>query len=193
MIEKNKNWMFISIGALILSLLSLLLPIVSYTAGDGKDKGVCYHFNIFQLLDGETFVDGVLREYRGSYILEMSAATANMLILILCAIGMAAIVLSFVGLRSMSKQYESSWPFALTMAGIILTAIPAIVILIVVLMSGDQFPGEMQPGTYMYITPIAMVISCITVTMRHKLTREELRIQNAARAYIRPAGDLSLQ
>ena len=37
---------------------------------------------------------------------------------------------------------------------------------------------------------IAMIIACLTVTARHRMSREEARIQAEARAYIRPAGDL---
>ena len=193
MIAKNKNWMLISIGALILSLLSLFLPVISYTTNYGNDVGIKYSFNIIKLLDGQSFVEHVLCEYRGSFLYGMSESAANIVIAILCLIGVAAIVLSFVGLRSMAKQYESSWPFRLTLAGIVCTIIPAVAILIAVLMSGDEFYGTMRVGIYSYITPIAMVVSCITVAKRHKLTQEELRIQKAASAYIKPAGDLPLQ
>lgn len=193
MIEKNKNWMLISIGALALSLLSLFLPVIRYTANYADDAGVEYEFNIVKLLDGESFIEQVLGEYRGSFLYGMSETTANTIIVLLCAVGVAAIVLSYVGLKSMAKQYESAWPFRLTLAGIICTVIPAAVILVAVLMSGDEFYGTMRVGVYSCITPIAMLISCITVTKRHKLTQEELRIQKAASAYIRPAGDLPLQ
>lgn len=193
MIARNKNWMMISIGALVLSLLSLFLPVINYTANEGNDVGSMYSFNLVHLMDGESFVKHVLSEYRGSFLHGMSAETANIVIGLLCIVGAAAIVLSFVGLRSMAKQYESAWPFRLTLAGIICTVIPAVVILVAVLMSGDEFYGTMRVGTYAYITPIAMVVSCVTVAKRHKLTQEELRIQKAASAYIRPAGDLPLQ
>lgn len=193
MIAKNKNWMLISIGALALSLLSLFFPVISYTANYGNDVGVKYSFNIVKMLDGQSFIEHVLCEYRGSFLYGMSEAAANTVIGTLCVVGVAAIVLSFVGLRSMAKQYESAWPFRLTLAGIVCTVIPAVAILISVLMSGDEFYGTMQVGTYSYITPIAMIVSCVTVTRRHKLTQEELRIQKAASTYIRPAGDLPLQ
>lgn len=193
MIIKNKNWMIISVGALALSLLSLFLPVVSYTTGAGRGVQQSYSFNIVELLDGNTFVQKVLSEYRGSFLSGLSEGSANAILTLLCVIGVAAIVLSAVGLRSMSKQYESAWPFRLTMVGIVCTAIPAVVILITVMMSGAQFRGVLRPGAYVFITPAAMIISCATVVKRYQLTQEELRIRKAAAAYIRPAGDLPMQ
>ncbi|MCI6958025.1 MAG: hypothetical protein SPI15_00330 [Candidatus Faecousia sp.] len=191
MIVRNKNWVFLSAGALVLSLLSLFLPVVTYTTGIGR--GVTHSYNIVQLLDGESFVENVLGEYHGSFLFGLSAGAANAILVLLCVIGAAAIPLSAVGLRSMAKQYESAWPFRLTLTGILCTAIPAVALLIAVMMSGAQFPGDLRPGAYLFVTPAAMAVSCATVVKRHRLTQEELRIRKAAAAYIRPAGDLPLQ
>lgn len=193
MIAKNKNWMFLSSGALVLSLLSLFLPIITYKANYGNDIGETYTFNFLRLLDGHSFAEYVLSEYQGSFLYGMSTAAANYILGILCTIGAVAIVLSSIGLRSMSKQYESLWPFRLTLAGIVCTAIPAIVILVAVLMSGTDFIGDVHVGAYSCITPIAMIVSCITVIKRHRLTKEEMHIQKIASMYIKPAGDLPLQ
>lgn len=191
MSPRKKGWMFLSIGALVLSLGSLFLPVVTYTSGKGAHA--THLFNIVTLLDGDSFVRNVLSEYRGSFLFGLSAGYANALVIGLCVIGAAAIVLSAVGLRSMSRQYESPWPFRLTLAGILCTALPALVLLTVVMMSGEQFRGQLRPGAYLFITPAAMAVSCITVVRRHRLTQEEARIRKAASAYIRPAGDLPLQ
>lgn len=177
---------------LALSILSTFLPIIYYTAGSGPDRGMRYSFNLIRLLDGKSFVELVQSEYSGGSLLELQIdkATSNILLAAVCIIGVAAIVLSFVGILSMTKQYESAWPLGLTLSGIICTAIPALAILIAVLMTENIFLGTMRVGAYVYITPAAMLASCFTVIKRHRLTQEELRIQKAARAYIRPAGDL---
>lgn len=193
MIKKNKRWVLVSIIALALSVFSLFLPVIRYTANLGDDIGVRYSFNIVKLLEGKSFVAYVLSEYRGNVFNGISVGMASFIIRLLCCVGVAAILLSFIGLRSMTKQYESLWPFALTLAGIFCTVIPAAAILIVVFMSGSEFYGSIQVGAYGYVTPVAMAVSCIAVTKRHKLTREELSIQKAASAYIWPAGDLPLQ
>lgn len=192
MISKSKNFMFISLAALALSILSTFFPIIYYTAGSGPDRAMRYSFNLIRLLDGRSFVELVQSEYSGGSLLglQIDKGTSNILLGVVCVIGVAAIVLSFVGILSMTKQYESIWPFVFTLSGIICTAIPALAILIAVIMTENIFLGTMQVGVYVYITPAAMLASCFTVIKRHRLTREELRIQKAARAYIRPAGDL---
>ena len=190
MIEKNKNWMIISIGSLVSSFLSLLLPVVTYTAGYGPDKGYVYSFNILQLMDGDEFVSFVLYEYHGDFLHGLNETGANAILSVLSLIGICAIVLSFVGLRSMSKQYESMLPFRLTLAGIFCTMVPAIALLVAIFMSGDEFYGVIRGGAYVYITPAAMIISCFTVTKRHNMTKEEILIQKEASRYIKPAGDL---
>lgn len=187
MIEKNKNWMYVSFAALACSVLSLILPVVYYSTG-----GWNYAYNVFGLM-GSSFIDDVMSEYVGSFMYGTDRYTVSFLIVLLCLTGVAAIVCSFVGLKSMSKQYESQWPFRLTLAGILLTALPAMVLLVAVTMSGGWFSGTLSPGAYMFVTPAAMVISCLAVVKRHRLNQDELRIQQAAAQYIRPAGDLPLQ
>lgn len=193
MIQKNKNWLIISLCGLALSFVTMLLPVIVYTTGSGRDAGKVYSFPIYKLLDGNTFVDVVLYEYRGNFLNWMDANAANLTILLLCLIGASAVLLSLIGLKSMSKQYESAWPFVLTLGGIICTVIPAVALLIAVLMSGNAFDGTVKAGVYAYVTPLAMLMSCITVIKRHRLTSKERELQKAAEMYIRPAGDLPMQ
>lgn len=195
MIEKSKILIPVSFGALAMSILSVFFSIIFYMAGSGPDKGTRYGFNLIRLLDGRSYVELVQKEYRGGSLwgLNVDKGTSNILLGLLCLIGILAIVLSIAGLISMTKQYESAWPFRLTLAGIICTAIPAIAIFAAVCMSGDWFYGTMQVGAYVYITPPAMLVSWAAVVKRHRLTQEEIRVQKAAGKYIRPAGDLPLQ
>ena len=90
----------------------------------------------------------------------------------------------------MTKQYESEKPFRLAISGLIGTAVPSVVLLILYLYSKNQYAGTLHLGAYIIITPIAMVLACLTVTSRHRLTQEEAKLQQEAKAYIRPAGDL---
>ena len=90
----------------------------------------------------------------------------------------------------MTKQYESEKPFRLAISGLIGTAIPSIVLLVLYLYSKNQYAGTMHLGAYIIITPIAMVLACMTVTSRHRLTQEEAKLEQEAKQYIRPAGDL---
>ncbi len=198
--NKKKTWMYIAIGAIVLSVVSLFLPVITYQNSNGNT----YSFNILKVItNGADFIDYVLLDNDGSFaaslnnpalvsLLSMSSneALPKFLIALVAIIGVGAIVASFLGIRSMSKQYESAWPFRLTIIGLVLTAIPALAILILTMISKDYFTNTIQLGAYVFITPLAMIAAIITVTNRHKLSLEEKKIQEEARKYLRPAGDL---
>lgn len=198
--NKKKTWMYIAIGAIILSVVSLFLPVITYQNSNGN----VYSFNILGVITkGSDFIDYILMDNDGSFVerinspalvslLSMSSddALPKVLIALVAIIGITAIVASFLGIRSMSKQYESAWPFRLTILGLVLTAIPALAILILTLISKDYFTNTIQLGAYVFITPVAMIVAIITVTNRHKVTQEQKRIQEEAKKYLHPAGDL---
>lgn len=198
--NKKKTWMYIAIGAIILSVVSLFLPVITYQNSNGN----VYSFNILKVIfNGSDFIDYVLMDNDGSFaakvnnpalvsLLSMSSndALPKLLIALVAIIGVGAIIASFLGIRSMSKQYESAWPFRLTIIGLVLTAIPALAILIVTLISKGYFANTIRLGAYVFITPLAMIAAIITVTNRHKMSLQEKQIQEEAKQYLRPAGDL---
>lgn len=185
--ESKQNWMYISVGSIILSLLSLFLPVITYKSAR---TGIVGHYNIIKLLSNDDLINNVFQEYTGEFLRGMSYSEVSTWVVLLCIVGVGAIILAFVGIKSMTKQYESEKPFRLALAGLIGTAVPSIVLLILYLYSKNQYAGTMHLGAYIIITPIAMVLACLTVTSRHRLTQEEARLQQEAKAYIRPAGDL---
>lgn len=198
--NKKKTWMYIAIGAIVLSVISLILPIIRYQSSNGR----LYSYNLFGFIArGGEFIDEVLKNNDGTFVesinnpalvnlLNMSSGDVlpRFLITMIAIIGVGAIVASFLGIRSMSKQYESPWPFRLTIIGLVLTAIPALTILILTLISINYLSGTIRLGTYVFITPLAMIAAIITVTNRHKMSIEEKRIQEEAKQYLHPAGDL---
>lgn len=185
--DKKKGWTYISLGGLALSVVTLFLPIIQYTSANR----MFYSYNVIGFVtEFNQFVNKVLYEFNSDSMAWISASAGAAIVFLLAIIGVAAIVLAFVGVVSMSKQYESVWPFRLSLMGIIGTAIPALAILTVYLLSYQHFLGDMKIGAYVIITPLAMVAACIAVTYRHRMTTEQLAIQNEARKYIRPAGDL---
>lgn len=185
--DKKKTWMYISIGSIVLSLASLLLPIISYKSAVTRQVT---RYNIFGLLGRDEFIKNVFGEYTGTFLRNIEYSEVSLWIILICAVGVAAIVFAFVGIRSMTKQYESAVPFRLAIGGLIGTMIPAIILLTLYIVAKDQYAGTLHLGAYIVITPIAMALACLTVTGRHRLTQEEAKIQAEARAYIRPAGDL---
>lgn len=187
---KNKSWIYFSLGGMALSLISLFLPIISYTSG--RDAGREYDFRVFQLLEGG-FADQVQTEYTGKNWIFVSNQAFDTAVAVICMIGVASIVISLLGLRSMSRQYESNWPFRMTVCGLMGTAVPALLLVLAAVLSNDFYLGSISLGAYVYITPVTMAAACAAVARRHKMTRQELRIQREAAQYIRPAGDLVTQ
>lgn len=188
-IEKNKIWIRLAFCGLIISLVSLLFPIIVYTSY--RDH-TAHSFNLIGLLTGG-FAEVAQREYTGKSWIELSTGAFDVFVAIAGIIGAASIVLSLVGLRSMSKQYESQRPFRMTLCGLIGTAIPALLLLLAFGLSTNYYQGEVSLGAYVVITPLAMIASCLAVVKRHQLTRAELALQKEASQYIRVAGDLPEQ
>lgn len=188
--SRKRGWMIISVSAIGLSILSLFLPVFSYRSAR---TGITTKYNIIKLFSNSELIENMFTEYRGEFLRGMGYSSVSTLVIVLCFIGVTAIILAFVGIGSMTKQYESAWPFGLALSGLIGTAIPSVTLLILFLFSQNQYAGKMTLGAYIIITPVAMVLACINVVNRHRLTREELRLQRAASAFIRPAGDLPVQ
>lgn len=185
--EKKRNWMYIAIGSVVLSVISLFFPVISYTS---SRSGEMTHYNILGLLNNSEMIENVFKEYSGSFLHGVSYSAVGAWVVILGLVGAGAIVLAFIGITSMTKQVESETPFRLAICGLVGTAIPSLVLLILYLYSKNQYTGTMRLGAYIVVTPIAMVLACLAVTSRHRLTKEERQLQKEAAMFIRPAGDL---
>lgn len=188
----HKNgWLYLTTGTIVMSVLSLLIPVLTYVDPSGVRQG----YNIFGLL-GLAPVPPlsvfVFAHYEGTFLRGVAFETISTLAVVLCVIGVAAIVMALVGVWSMSKQYESETPYHLARFGIVGTAIPSLTLLVLFLLSFSSFPGTMTLGPYVLWTPLAMLFAWRTVTARHRLTQEEAAAKAAAEAYIRPAGDLPI-
>lgn len=198
--DRKKAWMYIAVGAIILSVISLFLPVIVYR----NSSGTVYSFNIVRIITRSSdFIDYVLSDNDGSFasgvhssaLISLLSMTSDdllprLLLILMALISVGAIVAAFLGIRSMSRQYESAWPFRLTVTGLVLTAIPALAILFLALLSRGCFHSPIRLGTYVFITPLAMVAAIVTVTGRHRLTLRERQLQLEASRYLRPAGDL---
>lgn len=185
---KKNGWFMVATGAIVLSLISLLLPIVTYQ----NSQGISRSFNVFAIAFGRDFERFVFSEYTGSFLYGLDYGIIGFLSLALCLVGIGAIVMAFVGINSMTKQYESSQPFVLAVMGLVGTAIPSLTLLVLALISGKQYLGTLHLGAYIFVTPLAMLCAIAAVTARHRLSREEAQAAAAAAAYIRPAGDLPI-
>lgn len=185
--KKKKAWLFISVGSIALSILSLFLPIVVYRSAI---TGAIGKYNIINMLSENSFIKTVFHEYTGDFLMGTSSQTIKIVIIILSAIGIVAIILALVGIASMNKQYESKYPFRLAIMGLIMTAIPSMVLLTLYMFSLNDFLGTMRLGVYIIVTPLAMITACLAVTSKYRLNIQQLKISNEAKKYIFPAGDL---
>lgn len=183
---KKKGWMYLSLACLVVSILSMFLGIISYTNVRGHH--VSYNLLDF-LFHPDSFTWHVSAEYTGNFFAFIDAGSEAVLIILLTMIGVTALVCSFIGLTQMSKQRPAKSAFLFALIGLI-TAIPALVILTILIMSQNFFMGTIGVGPYVIITPVAMVLSIITVSKKHNRTKKQMDARRRVEEYLRPAGDL---
>lgn len=63
---------------------------------------------IIKLFSNSELIENMFTEYRGEFLRGMSYSSVSTLVIVLCFIGVTAIILAFVGIGSMTKQYESA-------------------------------------------------------------------------------------
>lgn len=166
----RKWWLYASVGGMALSLITLFLPIVQYSSISNDH----YSYNLISFIaDADGFLNQTLVEYTGKFMGNATDAQINALIVLISLIGLAALVLSTVGILTLSWQKPNTWPFVLALLGLIFTAIPALSLLIMYALSSRFFMGELSIGAYAIVTPIAMVCAMIAVTYKHRANREE--------------------
>lgn len=179
---KKNGWLALSLACLTVSVLSLFTTVVAYT----DIHGIVTTYNVIDLLGYKDFAEQVMFHYTGTLFLSVQ----DSMVIVITAIGVAAILLALVGVVTMSLQRRNRWPFVLALLGIVGTAIPSLTILGATLLSRDYFNGTISGGIYPIVTPIAMVVCLITVTRKRKRTLEELLAAERAEGLIRRAGDL---
>ncbi len=187
----KKGWLYLSVGAILASVVTLVLPVISYL----DPSGVYQAYNVFGLLglsNVEPLSTFVFADYEGTFLKGVSFEAITAMAAALCLLGVLAIVAALTGIFSMSKQYESEKPYRRARFGLVGTAIPALTLLVLYLFSFSQFPGVMWLGPYVFVTPVAMLLALRAVTARHRLSKEEAEARKIASAYIRPAGDLPI-
>lgn len=183
---QNKRWFYISMTCLIISVVSLFISIVTYTTPAGDS----YSYNIVGLLfQGHDFSQRVLNSYTGPVF----ATFTGVKITAMAAIAIIAFICAFTGLMTIRAQYPTTGQFILTFLGLIGTAVPSVLILILVFLSRNYFIGTVSCGLAPIITPIAMIISIITVKRRKDKVAEELRRRAMAKGLIRRATDMDLR
>lgn len=184
---KKTGWFFSALGGIALSIAALFLPIIIYETSIGD----IYVFNAASLvLHSSEFTDQVLCDYIGTAGLTTPYSVSVVLVCLVSVIGVVSILVSLYGVVSLSKQRPAVSSFYFALLGLIGTAIPSVIILILFLFSRDFFRGTIMLGPYAIVTPAAMILSCVAVTRKRQYTKAEQVMRELAHQYIRPAGDL---
>lgn len=178
---KKNQWMYLVLGCIAFSVISLFLPILVYT----YPRGTVVKLNIIDIANSRELTN-ILAEYTGPFPMEIPAGVATFL----AVVAALAILVAFVGAITMSMQRPNTWQFCMTLDGIIGTGVPSLLIFLAVLLSRQYLPGTFRCGIYPVITPISMVVCMVTVTRKHRRSMAELQAQERAKHLIRPGGDL---
>lgn len=179
--RKGNAGLWIALLWLLLGILSMFLSVVSYTAPDGEKT----RYALQDLIDGQRFSQEVLRQYTGSFKLEIG----SWVLTLLCFLAVCAIVAALFGILILSRQRPARWPFVMTVLGVIGTAIPALLILFATLLSASAFPGKIAPGAYPIVTPIAVLLCLLLVTRERKRVARATAVANE-NSYLQRGGDL---
>ncbi len=167
---------------IVASVASVFLPVLTYIYPNGQKVS----FNVFSFVEQSEDLLDILASYNGPFEMYIDKVWLT----ILAFLAVLAIILAFIGVITMSLQRPNTWQFVMALVCIIGTAIPAIIVIILAPASQRYLPGTFIFGVYPIITPIAMILSLITVTKKHKKTQAEIRAAEKAKGLIRPGGDL---
>ena len=178
----KKQWFYIALACVVISVLSLFTSIITYTA----PNGVAQSYSLIDLLQGNAFRDDVLSQYNGPVLWRMGGATVS----ILAFMAVAALACAVIGLVTLRAQRPNKWNFVLTLVGLVGTAFPSFLVILAVLLSNNFFTGKISCGLSPVITPVAMVICIYVVIRRRNKVLEQLRKEMEAKGLIWQAGDL---
>lgn len=177
---KRNAWLYASVGGLVLSVVTLFLPVISYTSSSNRH----YSYNLVSIVkDSYGFISQTLSEYTGNFLYNSSDEQLTVLMVLISVIGVTALMLAAIGIATLSQQKPNVGPFVLALLGLVGTAIPALTLLVMYMLSGSYFMGTLRIGAYAIVTPIAMVCAMVAVTYKRKATLEELRAQELSRQY----------
>lgn len=174
----EKGWFYMSMGCILISLLSLFLPIF-------QSYGI--NFNIIDLISGNSyFAQNVIGAYTGPVIWNITSDTVAGL----SVIAIAALICAIVGLVTLRAQYPNTKNFILTIVGLIGILIPSVVAVICVVGLEQYFPGGLSLGIAPIISPIAIIVSIGAVIRRKNKVAEELQKKAEEKGLIWKAGEL---
>lgn len=182
--HNGKNWLLAAWICLIFSIIAMVfMPIVTYTSSNGVETS----FPIQLLLtNGEFFSQFVLNDYNGPVLIRFQGIAVTGL----AVVAILAVACAIMGLVLIWSQRPRSWQYRLTFIGLVGVAVPSLLILLGVCLSGRYFNGTLRCGAAPVITPIAMIISIVAVAQRKNRSKEALEAKLIAEGKMMRGGDL---
>lgn len=181
--KKENKLTTIAYSGLAVAILSAFTTIVGYT----NSSGVHRSFSLIDFLsDAQGFGSFVFNEYKGKVFVEYEPWQLFALI----ALGAAAIVCSFVGLKKLSKQTDNQTSFVLTIIGLIGTIAPSVIIFICIVALKADYLGTISCGIYPIVSPIAMIVCLYATTQMRKRNIEYRKKLKEAEGLIFRGDDL---
>lgn len=178
-------WFWIALGCVLVSILSLFLPIFRY--GSGRNEVT---FNIVDLVsENEEFVEKILRGYHGPMEIDITGR----MVTVMAVLAVLGLVLAIVGLVTLRAQRPRTWNFIITIIGLVVIMIPSVIAMVVVFGFGQYYADKISLGIAPILAPIALLL-CIAVVVRRKrkLSKEmrKLHKEVEGRQLVRKAGEL---
>lgn len=179
---KRGTWLAIALTLLMVSLVSMLLPVLTYEL-NGREVA---SFNVLDIAEQSLELTAILSTYTGQLSLDIDPWVATLL----AVLAGASVVAAFAGVITVSAQRPNRWQYMMAMTGLVGTLIPSVVIYVILILSIRYFPGTFRCGVYPIVTPIAMGICVYMVTHRYRHSRAQLYAQMAAEKHWSNPGSL---
>lgn len=177
-VTNKKGWFYIAVGGLIISLISMLFPVINYSG---------MNFTAYDMItENRYFDDLILNDYHGPVLWDLTAGTVS----VLAIVAVAALLLAILGLVTLRAQRPNTINFILTIIGLLGIAVPSITVIFSVLVLGKYYSGDLTLGIAPIISPIAIIISIFAVIRRKNRVAEEIRKEVERKGLIWKAGDL---
>lgn len=172
----------VSYIALLIAILSGFTTVVGYTNSYGVHKD----FMLLDFLLSSEFDSFVMQEYHGSIVWNIDITFVR----VMAVIAVIAVLCAVIGLKILSEQRKNTWPFVLTLVGLVGTMIPSILLFVCIVVLKNSYVGTISCGIYPIVSPIAMIISIYAATQAHRKNIEYQMKLRAAEGLIRRGGNL---
>lgn len=190
MTDSKKVFFIVAIVCLVMSVMALFIPVIwyKYTPEEGKKgNAIDTSYSVAGLIvNAEEFSADVLFYYQGPVVWDID----GLVVFVLASIYIIGIICAGFGVVTLRAQRPNTWQFILTIAGLVLVAVPSIIMMICVFGYGQYFPGKMTVGPAPILTIISMIICICAVIRRKNKVAEELRKELESKGLIRKGGSL---